>query len=123
MIRVDDYLGREYNIKTYNCWHFVCDVWRDHTGVDLSEFAVRPDNRKELMTAGLSLASTDCKGKLLRLPTIDDPCIVYFARPGILSHVGVYVRGRLLHIQERINVCHQPLEQVSSSYTEIRYYK
>lgn len=122
MIRVDDYLGREYNIKTYNCWHFVCDVWRDHTGLDLSEFAVRPENRKALMNAGLELAKSDCHGRLKRQPELQDPCLVYFSRPGVLSHMGVYVRGRLLHIQERINVCHQPLDQVAMGYTEIRYY-
>lgn len=75
------------------------------------------------MQAGMSLAATDCDGKLARIPAIEDPCIVYLGRPGTLSHVGVYVRGRLLHIQERMNVCHQPLEQVLNGYPEIRYYK
>lgn len=122
MIRIDDYLGREYDLKGYNCWHLVCDVWRDHCGVDLSEFEARPETRRELMSIGQSLAATDCNGRLRRIGAPVDPCIVYLARPGSLSHVGVYVRGRLLHIQERMNVCHQPLEQVLPGYRDVRFY-
>lgn len=123
MIEIDRYLGREFHWKRYNCWDFVRDVWKDYCGVDLGHRT--PDVvTQQTLKESFSIQEFDVDGKIVkRIAEPEDPCLVMLVRPRILSHVGVYVRGRLLHLQPRGNVIHQDLAQAAQGFTEIRFYK
>ena len=123
MIVVDKYLGREFHWKRYNCWDFIRDVWKDHCGVDLGKRDPADWTRTALAEA-FRQQQFDVEGKLVtRIPEPEDPCLVMFVRPNVLSHVGIWVRGRVLHLQPRGNVILQPLSEVAIGFTEIRWYK
>lgn len=122
-IEVDRYLGREFHWKRYNCWDFVRDVWLDHAGVDLGNRTpevVTQQTLKEMF----AIQEFDVDGRVVRrIPNLEDPCLVMLVRPNVLSHVGVYVRGKLLHLQPRGNVIHQDLAVAAQGFTEVRFYK
>lgn len=123
MIQVDKYLGREFHWKNYNCWDFIRDVWQDHAGVDIGR-RVPEAWTKIALTEAFAKQQFDVENALVkRIPEPVDPCLVMFVRPNVLSHVGVWVRGKVLHLQPRGNVIHQPLDDVALGFPEIRWYK
>lgn len=112
----DDYFNRVYNKDTYNCAHLVCEVWEDITGDNLSEILkgfLQPFKER---TAELSI-----KNKLKRSKDPTDPCIVLMTQKNIEPHVGIYTKGKVLHIRE-LGVHYQPLAMASFGYSNRRYY-
>lgn len=108
----DAYLGRQYDRLRYNCFHFVRDIWLDLTGVDIAP------NIGPLNSKFLSLSYFRDRTKHYELI---DPCIVILSRTGCESHMGVYLRGSLLHLHEN-GVVFQPLELARRGFDMIRYY-
>lgn len=122
-IEVAKYLGREFHWKTYNCWDFIRDVWFDHCGVDLGKRT--PDSATaQAFKAAFMGQEFDVHNQIVtQIQHPEDPCLVYLARPGCLSHVGVLVQGRLLHLRPRGNVVHEDIELATIGFPEIRFYK
>lgn len=113
---VDPYLGRTYDRRRYDCLHFAADVWRDLTGEDLRE-----------RLAGLLGAPADRHVRLRHLRAFRhlaaprSPCLVLFQRPRTPPHIGVFLRGRVLHLREQ-GAVHQPLELAALGWTSVRCY-
>jgi len=110
---VDPYLDRHYDRKKYNCFHFARDVWFDLTGVD-----ILPDEEPDLDRKFLKLSHFKSR---VKHPQLVDPCIVIMSREKCESHMGVYLRGNLLHLREP-GAVHQPLELASMGFDILRYY-
>jgi hypothetical protein len=111
----DQYLARAYDHRRYNCLHFARDVMLDLTGVDIGE-----------RLAGVLDPETRTLGKrhfdaFRRLETPESPCLVFMSRRRGEPHVGVFARGRVLHIRER-GVQFQPLEVAALGFEIVRYY-
>jgi hypothetical protein len=90
---VDPYLSRRYNLATQNCWHLVQDAWLELTGVDLG------DRTPERITTAALLGRFDNDVPtftLLDKPV--SPCVALFRRPGMIPHVGVFYRGKILQM-------------------------
>lgn len=122
-IVVDSYLGREFNWRTYNCWDFTRDVWLDHCGVDLGARSPRTGSPSKLREAFSEMVPKVVGPLITRIPAPEDPCIVMLMRPTVFNHVGVFVRGKLLHLRPHGNVVHQDLETASLGFQEVRFYK
>jgi hypothetical protein len=114
--KVDPYLNRTFSFSSYNCWHFVQDVWKDLTGVDLGNQV--PDDKS---IASYNTRATDFSKKLTKLPNKKDPCIVLMLRDRTQPHIGVYYKGRLLHLGPR-GAEYRPLEHVTGPYQTIEFY-
>lgn len=115
MKSVDPYLDREYHKSHYNCLHLARDVWLDLTDVDITEAlqcVLDPKHRKPNKRLFYFFKQEE---------NPVDPCIVLMRRPNVPSHVGVFVRGKLLHIQET-GVEYLPLEIASRGFTSLRFY-
>lgn len=103
MISIDGFLGRVYE-PGYKCLHFASDVWHYLTGVDI---------RSRLL--GGHIASFRREERPV------DPCIVLMQSRGVIPHVGVYYRGRVLHLTE-LGVQYQPVEIATLGFKTIRFY-
>lgn len=117
MFSVDDYLERTYNRKTYNCAHFVCEVWQALTGEDISGAL-----RGFLNGRGEGRAIINDLRKFKRLDAPESPCLALFHATRQAPHVGIYFKGRILHIQPR-GVEFQPVEVVMLGFKRMGYYK
>lgn len=111
---VDKYLNRSYNRDFYSCLDFARDVWLDHTGIDIRErlsslFAPVQDRR---LCGHIDFKRSEC-------PV--DPCLVVMQRKHAIPHVGVYLRGRVLHIVEH-GVEYLPLDVASRGFATVRFY-
>lgn len=113
ILSTDPYLDRKYDRANYNCFHFAREVWRDLTGVD-----ILPDDAPDLDRKFLKLSHFKSRTKHEKLI---DPCIVIMSRTGCESHMGVYLRGSLLHLHD-YGVSYQPLELATRGFDTIRYY-
>lgn len=114
---IDKYFERKYNRKTYNCAHLVCEVWRDVTGRDISGAM-----RGFLNGRGEGRAILSDLRAFSRLEAPESPCLVLMQAHRQAPHVGIFIRGRVLHIQPR-GVEFQPLDVVSIGYRKIGFYK
>lgn len=113
---VDPYLRRRYDRREYNCLHFARDVWQEATGEDVTEkLAGLLDPASRHPTRGHFRS-------FKRINTPQDPCFVLMRRPRLEAHVGVYIRGRVLHIQAA-GAEFQLLEVVTRDFTETRFYQ
>jgi len=116
-VSIDAFFHRKYNRETYNCAHFVSDVWENLTGEGISHKLgglLRPPKTRQ--------ASFALRREFKRLEAPESPCIVLMQRHGSAPHVGIFVRGRVLHIHE-MGVEFQPIDVASRGFEKIGFYK
>lgn len=114
---VDIYLSRSYDRKLYNCGHFAADVWKDITGIDISEAIsglVMPTGKGRAILANLRAFK--------RLTGPISPCIAMLSPPRGQAHVGIYLRGKILHITE-LGVHFDYIEVASCGFNHVRFYE
>lgn len=115
---LDKYFGRQYHPDTYNCAHFVCEVYKDLAGTDISnvlEGFLRP------VAARTAVLATLRRVTLLARPL--SPCIAFMQRKVGGPHVGVWVRGKIIHLLENGSVQYQPLDVASRGFIRVRFVK
>lgn len=114
---IDTFLTKRYNKNTYNCAHFVCDLWLHLTGEDISfkltGFLVPKKDRK---------VSFSLFRNFTKLDKPQSPCIVLMQSRISDPHVGVFLNGRVIHIKEN-GVEYQPMEVCTYGYDKIGFYK
>lgn len=114
---IDEFFHKCYNRQSYNCAHFVCDVWMRVTGVSIDRtlegFLHPPSARR---------ADPALRRAFVRLGQPVSPCIVLMQRAKSAPHVGVYLNGRVLHIHEH-GVEFQPVDVASRGFDRVRFYK
>lgn len=113
---LDKFFFKTYNRKYYNCAHLTCDVWQELTGQDL-----RDAFRGFLNGRGETRAILKDLRRFRKLDAPVSPCIVLFQSSRMAPHVGVFVRGKVLHIQPR-GVEYQPVEVVAVGFKHTRFY-
>lgn len=114
---IDAFFHKRYNRQSYNCAHFVCDVWAHETGQridDSLECFLRPPKERRV-DPGL-------RNIFEKLQKPVTPCIVLMQRRKSPPHVGIYLRGRVLHIHE-LGVEFQPVDVVSRGFDKIGFYR
>jgi hypothetical protein len=117
MFTVDKYLKKPFDIVNYNCWDFIRDVLIDLKGVDVDCRTPNPPTREAMRVA---FATQENQFKRLGKP--EDGCIVLFSRPKSTPHVGVFYKGKVLHL-EKNGAHYQPLDIVKLGFKNIRYYE
>lgn len=116
MTCLDAFLSRRYNKETYNCAHFVRDVWQELTGMDLgAEFEgfLRPPKDRYTDPA--------IRRAFKRLNKPSSPCVVLMQRRGCVPHVGVFVRGKIIHLHEQ-GVEFLPVEVATRGFKKLGFY-
>lgn len=107
----DSLMSKTYNKSSYNCAHFVCDVF-DYLGMR--------EARKSLEGYICSNRIAH-RGVLRRLSSPVGICLVLFQAPCSISHVGVYIDGKILHLTES-GVSYTSIDVASIGYNKMRFY-
>lgn len=113
---IDEFFFKEYNRNHYNCAHMVAEAWAKITGQNIEEPLtgfLRPFRARSV---GMSL-----RHKFSRLAAPQSPCIVLMNRRGAVAHVGVYYRGKVLHIHAS-GTEYVPLDVARRGFTTVRFY-
>lgn len=115
IVSIDPYLDRVPR-KDYNCLSFVREVWLAMTGDDIQE---RLGRLLDSVTKTGKVSVSSVKGfEWLNEPV--SPCFIVMQQYKFVPHVGIYLKGRILHMTER-GVQYQPLLVARAYYTNIRY--
>lgn len=109
---VDKFLSRK-RTKHYDCAAFSRDVWLDVAGVDLAE------------TGLLSVLHVGRLPRVVRqafraLARPSSPCLVLMRRPRAPLHVGVYLRGSVLHLTDT-GVEYAPVAVASRAFKTVQF--
>lgn len=114
---IDIYMGRRYDRRSYNCGHFVADVWMDLTGVDIGPAMsglVKPTGQGQAILAHLRAFK--------RITKPISPCIAMLSPPRGQPHVGIFLRGRILHITES-GVHFDHIDVACMGFNHARFYE
>lgn len=113
---IDHFYSREYDEGSYNCAHFVAEVWEWLSGCDIREvldgFLLPPKDR---------FVRGSIRRKFVRLEKPKSPCIVLMHRAGDSAHVGLFLHNKVLHIR-RAGVAFQPLDIAIMGFKTHRFY-
>lgn len=106
---VDPYLARPYERARYDCWDMLREAWLELTGFDIGSRPTAP-------AAALAIWR-----RFERLAEPRSPAIVLMRRPRLVSHVGLFWRGRVLHNQPA-GVHYERLEIARLGFPEVGFY-
>lgn len=115
-MNIDEFFNRQYDEDSYNCAHFVCEVWAKLTGESITDAM-----RGFLQPAQARQAAFSLRRYFDKLDRPESPCIALMQRPRAAPHVGIYLRGRILHITE-LGVEFLPADVASRGFVTIKYY-
>lgn len=110
---IDQFFGVKYDKKSYNCYHFSCDVWRHLTGEDLSQII-----DDQMQTTGILYRRYVRQFRELVKPV--SPCLVIMQNPHEITHMGIFYNGRVLHLTES-GTEYQPPIVACRHHLEVRY--
>lgn len=114
---MDAYLARRFDLARQNCWHLVRDAWLELTGLDLG------DRTPERITTAALIGRFDTDVPAFRrLQAPLDPCIVLMRSPGVVPHVGIFHKRRILQMTAR-GASFVPLEAATAGYREVSFYQ
>lgn len=114
---VEKFLLKEYDARSYNCWHFACEVWSSITGqVYAADPVDKLDNTSYLHERALQMA-----GQFTTLDKPSSPCFVLLRRQRIAPHVGILINGNILHLNER-GAFYAPAHHVTALYPTVSYH-
>jgi len=116
LLSIDCFLDRNYNEQSYNCLHFSREVWIALTGNDISEALQGLLGR--VSQRGISKHTLNA---FTRFECPQEPCIVLMQRPRTSPHMGVYLRGKVLHITHQ-GVEFMPLDLAMRGFKSVRFY-
>jgi hypothetical protein len=100
---VSDLLSRTLS-ASYSCVDFLADAWEAETGTKLDVFV-----------------SLDLRRRFDRLSDPKSPCVVLLRRARLTPHVGLFVRGRVLHLSDSGPI-RQLLPLAAIGYSSVRFY-
>lgn len=114
---IDALFSKVYAPPEYHCSHFLCDAWQHITGQDLR---TRMAGVLEAVSTGQMKPSDLTQFQRIDAPV--SPCIVLLHGRGLNPHVGMFWRGRVLHIGWQ-GVQYMPLNVVSAGFTKVSFYQ
>jgi len=119
------YFERQFDWKTYTCFHFTRDVWLDVTGVDLGQY-VQADQSIRGWSRRFYTEFHNVVGTVIQeIKRPVDPCLVLMRNKTALPHCGVMLDGLVLHLPKGETVAYQPLEEIveANKILSINYFR
>lgn len=118
----DPYMGKRYIKDVYNCFDFAREVWLGITGEDIKD---RLEILRNAIPDRKALARDIRSFRKLLEP--EDPCLVMLKSPRTRPHIGVYLRGKLLHLATpsfvQLGVMFERLDTVTWRFKKVAFYK
>jgi hypothetical protein len=116
-VSIDAFFNRTYNPNTYNCAHFVTEVWEHVTGSNIEGIM-----QGFLLPVKDRFAKTSLRHSFKRLKSPEHMALVLMRRPKTTPHVGLFYNGKVLQI-ERTGVTYLPLKIATLGFSKVSFYK
>lgn len=115
-LQSDRYMGRVFHPENYTCWDLLREAWLDLTGVDIGDRTPHPATIMSLRER----VDRDT-GDFQRLDAPRTPCIVLMRQRRAVPHVGLYWRGRVLHLRPP-GVRFERLVDASRGFSQVSFH-
>ena len=115
-LSVDRYLAWRFHIVRCNCWAPVRAGWLELTGVDLGELTPA-----DISTDALKARFDSQRPRFRLLERPADPSIVLMMTPGMIPHVGLYHRRKVLQMTEG-GGSYMPLATATAGWRKVEFY-
>ena len=115
-LQPDVYLDRSFHPENYTCWDMVRDAWLDVTGVDIGDRTPHPAT-----VAALRARVEADSGHFVLLAAPVTPSIVLMRQRRAVPHVGLFWRGRVLHIRP-VGVRFERLVDASRGFSQVTFH-
>lgn len=114
---IDEYIMRDYNDPSYNCWDFTRDVWMDLTNFDIGD-------RTPIPPSSISIVKriNRQKHEFEKLLEPLSPSIVLMKITGKLPHIGVYIKGKILHLTDSV-AKYESISSLQINVIEMNFYR
>ena len=109
-------MSKKYDEHSYHCVHFALDVWEELTGDDL-----RANFARLLAPLRECTATRECSNRFAEVPAPVNPCLVVMRNGARQPHLGVFVDGKVMHLQHAGPMAVAP-HNVVARYRDVRYY-
>lgn len=116
-MNLDKFFDRTYNESSYNCAHFVSEVWQYMTGEDISEKLTGFTTSRDKRSVNMKL-----RFDFERLVTPVTPCLILMHRRRTSTHVGIYINGKILHLTEK-GVQRVSIENATYGFNKYGFYR
>lgn len=113
---IEKYIYKRFNIKEYNCWDFIRDVYYDLHKVDIKKRT--PD---KLTKRDIFLSFIQQEKEFKRIEKPEQGCIVLFIGKN-QHHTGIYYNKKVLHLTQN-GAKIESLDVAKLSFREVRFYK
>lgn len=121
-MNINDYTGRAYNFRRYNCWHHVRNVRRD-AGLETPEFdVISPAQIQAAFDDGHSAP----KGleQVFAPQNFDAVLMAQKVAGRLVWHAGVYFDGFVSHCELAARqVRLEPLSDLKSRFSDIEFWR
>ena len=121
-MNINDYTGRRYDFRKYNCWHHVRQVRAD-SGIDTPRFDVASPSAAGTMFAE---GQRDSRGLTPVAEPQDFDAVLMGVRHGgrVVWHSGVYYAGYVSHCElASRQVKLESLADIRARYQEIQFWR
>jgi len=115
-VNFDNLFSIAYNKRNYTCANFVVDVWKELFKDDLYLALLGPRAEE-----GTNRLDGHTKALLERIAEPVEPCVALFQAPGLGSHVGILIEGRVLSLDQD-GVTWQTVDSLLSGFNRVRFY-
>lgn len=109
-------MARQYDENTYHCVHFVVDAWRVLLDEDISaDFSgmLTPLESASVMPLWPDL--------FVEIDNPQKPCIVVLRKGDRTPHMGMWYKGKILHLREE-GPHYANLARICLEYDTVRFY-
>ena len=115
-LNVDAYLARRFHLVRQNCWHVLRDGWLELTGDDLGDRT--PEHLSHAALVGRFASDVPVFQKLAG-PA--EPSIVLMCKPGLVPHVGLYWKRKVLQMAKS-GPSYLTLPMATAGYDDVGFY-
>lgn len=116
-LAVDAYLARSYDPARFLCWDLVREAWLDMSGQDIGDRTPHPAS-----ALAISRRVASSLGDFEAIPEPESPCLVLMRQSRAVPHVGLFWRGRVLHIDQR-GARFERLADATRGFERIGFYR
>jgi len=117
-MELDHFYLKNYDSQNYNCAHFIADVYSHIYGKEAKRLI-----SKFILPFESSVSKLSIRRHFKQIKTAQENCLVVFHGRRSDNHVGVFIMGKVFHINSKYGVQLQSLSTLEIGFDYVKFYE